>query len=199
MSNAKFIVVDGTDGVGKSSLIEKLADKINATGKPVAIVTLTDGTELIKLMRHYISNPAVTNPDATTMSLFFSSVLHDAYIRLVKPKLDAGITVICDRGLLSTMVYQHDSLIRDTIFDVMTKLLPVDKTFVLDAPPCVIKSRLTKRLGPKVDYTESWDKAVISERRKRYITLANRSGGSAVIIDASGSLENAVNQCFNKL
>ena len=104
MSN-KFIVVEGSEGVGKSSQI-KIIEQYLIDNKIDYILTREPGgTSFGESIRDIILNDD-NNTEELTDSLLFYASRYENYKKIILPALDAGKTVVCDRYHYSTLVYQ---------------------------------------------------------------------------------------------
>ena len=104
MSN-KFIVVEGSEGVGKSSQI-KIIERYLIDNKIDYILTREPGgTSFGESIRDIILNDD-NNTEELTDSLLFYASRYENYKKIILPALDDGKTVVCDRYHYSTLVYQ---------------------------------------------------------------------------------------------
>lgn len=189
MTPPKFIVIDGIDGTGKSTLVATLSDYLQTVkGCKVKIIHVVETTPLASHVRDYLRQEDSRNASHTSLGLLFCAAINDSIERLIKPAIDEGYTVICDRYTPSTRVYQSDSPYINKMCDVIDNQLMPDLTFILDAPPRVILKRIGVR-GADMESTESQTIDVIKDRRKLYIEVARRLGDNAYVIDASNSHE----------
>ena len=101
----KFIVVEGSEGVGKSSQI-KIIERYLIDNKIEYILTREPGgTSFGESIRDIILNDD-NNTEELTDSLLFYASRYENYKKIILPALDAGKTVVCDRYHYSTLVYQ---------------------------------------------------------------------------------------------
>lgn len=152
----KFIVVDGPDGVGKTTLICGLAKKMLEEGMPVVPARNPAGTRLGAAVRK-ASIEVLPHEEPTNLAQFYAQVASTT--QLVKeqlmPNIDHGF-VIFDRYLLSTIVYQGlmpRVYMREFVprFYNSTAHLPQPGfTVVLNADPATILKRIADRNGPPV-------------------------------------------------
>lgn len=134
----RFITFEGGDGVGKSTQIGLLADRLRADGHDVVVTREPGGTEGAEIIRELIVTGAAGRWTRRTDALLIMAARSDHVARLVRPALDAGKVVLCDRFIHSTLAYQggedgvDDELTR--LHDFATGSLWPDLTFWLDLP-----------------------------------------------------------------
>ena len=148
MSN-KFIVVEGSEGVGKSSQI-KIIERYLIDNKIDYILTREPGgTSFGESIRDIILNDD-NNTEELTDSLLFYASRYENYKKIIIPALDAGKTVICDRYHYSTLVYQgivgNNSSVKaiHEIFDAIYSKM-IDHIIYLYTTPRESFKRISKR------------------------------------------------------
>ena len=148
MSN-KFIVVEGSEGVGKSSQI-KIIERYLIDNKIEYILTREPGgTSFGESIRDLILNDD-TNTEELTDSLLFYASRYENYKKIILPALDAGKTVVCDRYHYSTLVYQgivgNNSSVKaiHEIFDAIYSKM-IDHIIYLYTSPKESFKRISKR------------------------------------------------------
>jgi len=148
MSN-KFIVVEGSEGVGKSSQI-KIIERYLINNKIDYILTREPGgTSFGESIRDIILNDD-NNTEELTDSLLFYASRYENYKKIILPALDAGKTVVCDRYHYSTLVYQgiveNNSSVKaiHEIFDAIYSKM-IDHVIYLYTTPKESFKRISKR------------------------------------------------------
>ena len=148
MSN-KFIVVEGSEGVGKSSQI-KIIERYLIDNKIDYILTREPGgTSFGESIRDIILNDD-NNTEELTDSLLFYASRYENYKKIILPALDAGKTVVCDRYHYSTLVYQgivgNNSSVKaiHEIFDAIYSKM-IDHIIYLYTTPRESFKRISKR------------------------------------------------------
>lgn len=133
-----FIVFEGGDGCGKTTQSQKLYEYFLAQGKNVILTREPGGTPQAEILRNLLVLKDYDWPLMAELLLMIAARV-DHYEKLIKPHLDQGGVVICDRFVLSTLVYQGygrgmdlDKIKR--IHDEALGFIKVDKTFVLLLP-----------------------------------------------------------------
>ena len=148
MSN-KFIVVEGSEGVGKSYQI-KIIERYLIDNKIDYILTREPGgTSFGESIRDIILNDD-NNTEELTDSLLFYASRYENYKKIILPALDAGKTVVCDRYHYSTLVYQgivgNNSYVKaiHEIFDAIYSKM-IDHIIYLYTTPKESFKRISKR------------------------------------------------------
>lgn len=166
-----FVCFEGIDGAGKSTQARLLYERLKADGVPVEQVADPGTTHIGTAIRQILLyNDAPISREA--QMLLFSAARAElaSYIR---ERLAAGVTVICDRWLLSTLVYQGELNGIDpefilSVFNQTSKLSP-DLSFVLDLPP----ERSPERTGPGRDRYERVDNETRQRMRDAYLRFSS--------------------------
>ena len=179
-----FIVLEGIDGCGKTTVAKLLAEKCNAlvTKEPTA-----GSKKIHQILRHH-----VTAPSPLEMQELYIADRLEHIKRVIEPALAKGKNVICQRYALSTYAY-------GTAFGVSQKdlkhdFLEPDATFLLDLSAKDAIKRIEKRKKTK-EYFEKEKK--LEKIRKQYLKLAKQH--KAIIIDAMPSPEVIVEEILMHL
>ncbi len=182
-----FIVVEGPEGAGKSTLARWLGARLAAEGLPVVTVRQPGGTPVAEAARKVaLKFPHEMSPVAELY--LFLAARADVVQRVIRPALEAGQVVVADRFDLSTMAYQvaGAGLPSDEVAQAIrlaTGGLVPDLTLVLDVPVDVGRAR--QRAARKVqDRFERQDDAF----HRRVLDAYRRAGGPGVVhLDATQS------------
>ncbi|HYK82545.1 MAG TPA: dTMP kinase [Gemmatimonadales bacterium] len=141
----RFIVVEGPEGAGKSSLTRALAARLRADGQEVVTVREPGGTPVAEAARRVVLKFPHAMAPAAELFLFLAARA-DLVDRVIRPALAAGHVVVADRFDLSTMAYQVAGgglpyeEVRQAIRLATGGLVP-DVTLVLDIPVTVGRER----------------------------------------------------------
>src|SRR3954469_5593303 len=101
-----FITLEGPDGAGKSTQAGLLAARIRATGHDVVQTREPGGTALGEEIRGVLMNAAVGSHDAVSDALLFNAARARQVTEVIRPALERGAVVVCDRFSDSTLAYQ---------------------------------------------------------------------------------------------
>jgi dTMP kinase len=104
MEHPKFITFEGADGVGKSLQIQLLTQKLKEEGYPVNVTREPGGTALGEHLRALIFSTPELSPE-TQCTVFTGARAHHVQT-VIRPALEQGAWVLCDRFIHSTLVYQ---------------------------------------------------------------------------------------------
>lgn len=182
-----FVVVEGPEGAGKSTLVRWLGATLRAEGRDVLTVREPGGTPLAEAARKLALKSRHERAFAAELFLFLAARA-DLVERVIGPALAGGQVVIADRFGLSTIAYQvaGRGLPRPDVeaaLRVATGGLSPDLTLVLDVPVSVGRER-QRSAGKVRDRIEREDDEFHTRVREAY---RSASGPGIVHIDASQS------------
>jgi dTMP kinase len=192
VEQGKFITVEGIEGVGKSTNIEYVAELIEGRGLTVLRTREPGGTPMAERIRDLLlEHGDETMPDIAELLLFFAARslhIHNA----IRPAIEAGQWVVCDRFTDASRAYQGDGrgLDKNTIGMLAAWVqedLQPDLTILLDAPPEIGMDRAGRR--GVADRLETENTDFYARVRQGYLALAESEPRRFAVIDASQSLE----------
>lgn len=197
IERGKFITLEGIEGVGKSSNMKFIADLLQASGKSVVMTREPGGTEIAEAIRKVLLHEyaEATLPQTELLLLYAGRLQHVEHV--IKPALEQGKWVICDRFTDASYAYQGAG--RGVAIEkidmlnqwVLSGFAP-DCTIILDAPVEVAFSRIqTQRT---LDRFEKENRIFFEKIRAQYLAMASRNAYRYQVIDASQSLEEVQNQ-----
>ena len=196
-----FITLEGPDGGGKTTQAQQLASGFRLYGREVLITREPGGTETAESIRELVLDPALQlSPE--TESLLQLAARADHVSQVIRPALDAGKVVLCDRFSDSTLVYQ--GILRDMDLDQLRKLndfatrgLRPDVTLLLDGDP----RELLKRRNDRgiVDKFELQGLAFQDRVRAGYLQLAQAEPERILVVDALEEPEVVTEEIIKKL
>ena len=104
--NGHFITLEGGEGAGKTSVLQKLEKRLIDKGYDVLTTREPGGIEIAEQIRKVILDPTNTKMDARTEALLYAAARRQHLIEKVYPALETGKIVLCDRFIDSSLAYQ---------------------------------------------------------------------------------------------
>ena len=147
----KFITFEGPEGAGKSTQIQLLAQKLQHQGHCVTLTREPGGTQLTEKLRDLLKNHSAAEILCDRAELLlFAGARAQHVAQLIKPALQRGEIVICDRFSDSTKAYQGfgrqlDMTILNELNDFAVDGLKIDLTILIDLPPEIGLQRAKQR------------------------------------------------------
>ena len=188
----RFITLEGGEGVGKSTQLKALASAITARGHEVIVTREPGGSEGAEAIRALLMQGGEDKWSARAEALLFAAARADHVEKLIRPALQSGSWVLCDRFIDSSRAYQGGAGgLSDN--DVMTlhrigseALLP-DRTLILWLPDEEAESRVSLRDGANVDRFGAKNRAYHQRVAQGFATFADAEPERIRIINAQGS------------
>ncbi|MGH2340241.1 dTMP kinase [Segnochrobactraceae bacterium EtOH-i3] len=192
-----FLTLEGGEGAGKSTQIARLARDLGAAGHLVVKTREPGGTPFAEDVRRVLLSGGARRLGVDAEAMLFAAARADHVQKIIRPALEAGQVVLCDRFLDSSRVYQgaagcNTGLLR-ALERVAIGTARPDLTLILDLPAAEGLARARRRAaagGDTVpDRFEGEALAVHEARRAAFRALAAAEPERCVLIDASGSPE----------
>ena len=207
MSDGLFISFEGVDGAGKTTQVQRAHDYLQECGLRSQVTREPGGTPVGLTIRELVLHglaafPSVAVTEGTdvvdasddlaprTEALLYAADRAEHVAQVVRPALERGDIVLCDRYLDSSVAYQAGG--RDLSADVIRRLslwasqgLLPKRTYLLDADPSQSKSRLNH----EPDRLESAGDDFQQHVRQAFLQLAQREPDRFLVIDATQSID----------
>ena len=192
MRNGIFITFEGPDGSGKTTISTYVADELAKMGYDVIYSREPGGIDIAEQIRNVVLDPKNTAMDAKTEALLYAASRRQHFVEKIKPALENGKVVICDRFVESSLAYQGygrgigiDEIYRINEFAI-EGWLP-DATFFLDLSPEAGLGRIETRANKDRLDQESND---FHDRvYEGYQEVLRRYRHRITVIDASQDVE----------
>lgn len=194
-----FIVFEGGEGAGKSTQERLLAEHLVSIGHDVLRTREPGGTAAAERIRAILLDPASAGLDVRAEALLFAAARGDHVARVIRPALQAGTTVICDRYLDSSVAYQgygrqmDPDRIRELSLWATSELLP-DLTIVLDIDPRVGLARVSDPDRLEAEPLEYHDRV-----RTGFLAIAASDPKRYVVVDAMQAPDDVAEQIMGRV
>ena len=190
MITGRFVTLEGGEAAGKTTQSVLLARTLTARGISVLRTREPGGSPGAELLRGILLGGSIDwSPRAETLLHFAARAEHVA--KTVRPAIEAGTWVICDRFYDSTMAYQGYGQGADRGFiAAQIRLLGIDPdlTLILDVPEAVAAARLHQR-GGDADRYEQLDAGFHARVRQGFREIAAAAPERCALVDASGDID----------
>lgn len=194
MKQAKFIVVEGLEGAGKSTAIQAVLDTLKEAGiESIKNTREPGGTALAEKLRSLVKqeHEGEVLQDMTELLMMYAARVQ-LVENVIKPALAQGTWVVGDRHDMSSQAYQGGGrqISRDTMQSLRDTTLgefKPDLTLYLDIDPRVGLERARGR--GELDRIEKMDMSFFDRTRERYLEIAN-GDDSVLIINAEQDIDN---------
>ena len=184
-----FITFEGGDGSGKSTQIKKLMKYLEGKGYSVVLTREPGGTPIGEKIRDIILDKKHAEMAPMTEAMLYAASRAQHVEEVIKPALNAGSVVICDRFIDSSLAYQgYARGLGDSVMNIneyaLDGIMP-DLTFLMKIDPRKGKKRIGGREADRIER-----EALEFHQRvyDGYEKLEKESGGRIVGIDATGKV-----------
>lgn len=191
----RFITFEGIEGSGKTTQLRLAKDYLEAKGFPLVVTDEPGGTPLGKIIREMLLNIGPYSISPRAELLLFVAARAQHVQEVIRPALEQGKWVLCDRFLDATLAYQGwgrglDTTFIEALHDFATASLMPHLTILLDLPAENGLRRALERIAQRrgvsrEDRFEREDLAFHQRIREGYLALAAKEPERYRIIDAS--------------
>ena len=199
MKKGYFIVVEGPDGSGKTTVCSLLATKLKEEGKQIVHTREPGGIDIAEQIRNVILDPKNEAMDGKTEALLYAASRRQHLVERVIPSIEEGKIVLCERFVYSSLVYQGYArgLGIDEVFAInkfaIGDMMP-DLVIYLDVDEIVGLSRVDSRGNKDRLDGES------SQFHKRVVEgykLIKERFKDFKIVDASRDVDTVLKECLD--
>lgn len=188
-SQGILITFEGCDGGGKTTQLRSLAERLKQTKRAFLALREPGGTDIGETVRLILLQKKHSSLCAKAELLLFEAARAQLVHEVIRPALNEGKVVLCDRFMDSTTAYQgagrHLSL---EAIDVMNAFTTGDTcpnmTFLLDVPPEVSRQRVLQRTFNDLDRMEGEELSFYERVREGYLRLAATHSERITVVDA---------------
>lgn len=199
MNKGKFIVFEGGEGSGKSTMIELIYNFLIEKGVECIKTREPGGIKISEDIRNIILDTQNTSMDSKTEALLYAAARRQHLVEKVIPELEMGKIVLCDRFIYSSLAYQGYArgIGVDDIFLInkfaIEEYMP-DLNLLFDLSPEVGLDRINKNKDREVNRLDLEKIDFHNRVREGYINLAKENKDKFIIINA----EKTLNEVFEE-
>lgn len=205
--SARFISLEGIEGVGKSTQLKFVADYLQQAGISLTVTREPGGTQVAEAIRALVLQsdfaPETIIPETELLLFFAARAQHIHYV--IKPALQRGDWVLCDRFTETSYAYQGGGRGIDEAFIRSLQLwvqqdLKMNAVLLLDAPVDIALRRTRSR--QQLDRIEAEKQDFFYRARASYLERAKQMPDCYHVIDASRSqqdVQRQIKQVLDKL
>jgi dTMP kinase len=190
----RFITFEGGEGVGKSTQVERLKRRLEAHGIDVLATREPGGSPKAERIREVLLRGDAKRFGALGEAILFCAARADHLDQRIRPALERGAFVLCDRFADSTRAYQGalgevDTAVLSALERVVVAETRPDLTLVLDAPAALGLARASARRGngDGADRFESEGGGFHERLRQAFLDIAEQERDRCVVVDASAN------------
>jgi dTMP kinase len=183
-----FVTFEGGEGSGKTTQLERLAQRLRARGLEPLVTREPGGTPLGEGIRTLLLDP-LRRPAPMTEALLMEAARAELVAGVIRPALAVGRVVLCDRYDDSTLAYQGggrglDADLLRALSRAATGGLRPDLTLLFDLDPAAGLARRARAEG-SVNRLDREPEAFHSRVRARYLELAAAEPARFVVLDGA--------------
>lgn len=205
MQTGKFISFEGTDGAGKTSVLNAVAKRLTPQLQQKLLITREPGGDFIsEQIREVILNRQNTTMDIRTEALLYAASRRQHLVSTILPALADDKLVLCDRYVDSSIAYQGagrkigETKVADINLFATDGVLPF-KTIYFDIPVKVGLKRIAAHRQEQIDRLDVETIDFYERVHAAYDRLALADSNRYIIIDATQPLELVVEATMNQL
>jgi len=186
----RFVTFEGGEGSGKSTQVRRLAERLRAGGANVVVTREPGGTETAEKIRDFLLAGRGAWLGVDGEAVLFAAARADHVDKVIRPALERGDFVLCDRFFDSTRAYQgtagaDEALLADLETLAVGTLRP-HLTLMLDIAADAGLARAAKRRGGD-EAPDRFERETVErheQRRRAFLDIARREPERCVVIDA---------------
>jgi dTMP kinase len=193
VARGRFITFEGGEGAGKSTQVQRLAARLKADGREVVTTREPGGSPGAESIRDLVLRGEADRWSPVTETLLMYASRRDHIERVIRPALERGAWVICDRFADSTRAYQGaaggvDPAFISALETYILEATRPDLTLVFDLPADVGLERAHARAGAEMRF-ESKGMAFHERLRDGFRAIAAAEPERCAVIDATASMD----------
>lgn len=185
-----FVTFEGGEGAGKSTQIRRLADQLRRRGHDVLMTREPGGSPGAEAVRHVLLSGAAEEFGVRMEAILFAAARNDHVEEVIRPALESGAIVLCDRFIDSSRVYQGVTGNLETDFIEALQRVAIDGvvpdcTLILDLSAEIGLKRARKRSAENApDRFEREEIETHEKRREAYLEIAEAEPERCRVVNA---------------
>ncbi|MEE0880992.1 MAG: dTMP kinase [Turicibacter sp.] len=194
-----FITLEGGEGAGKTTIANAVIEKLSTLGIETVYTREPGGIKIAEKIREVILDPDHTEMDCRTEALLYAAARRQHLVEKVKPAMEAGRIVLCDRFVDSSIVYQGYARgigmdeVREINQFAIEGFMP-DLTIFFDIKPELGLARIAANENREVNRLDLEGLAFHELVYEGYKLQANSNKERIVSVDATKGIEELTNQ-----
>ncbi|WP_332697199.1 dTMP kinase [Halalkalibacter lacteus] len=204
MGKGFFVTVEGGEGAGKTTVLDKIEQTLKGKGYDVVRTREPGGIRIAEQIREIILDVAHTEMDSRTEALLYAAARRQHLIEKVIPALEEGKIVLCDRFLDSSLAYQGYA--RGIGFDDVRAInefaicgyMP-DLTIFFDIDPEIGLTRIKNDDGREVNRLDQEKKQFHERVRKGYYKVMDEYPDRIKPINANQKIEDVYRDAMKEI
>ncbi len=203
--SGRFISFEGGEGVGKSTQARLLKDALARRGIDAVLTREPGGSAGAEAIRHLVLEGTADQWSTRTEALLFAAARADHVQRTIKPALEDGRWVICDRYIDSSRAYQGGAagLIADedilSLHEFGCRGFMPDRTILLTMPVVDAEERIVRRDGTDRDRIASRSIDYHMEVAMTFLAIAQAEPKRVRSVEANGAVEDVHSRVMNQI
>lgn len=204
MNRGLFVTIEGPEGAGKTTILNMLVESLQKEGVKVLKTREPGGIEIAEQIRKVILDKSNTAMDARTEALLYAAARRQHLVEKVKPALEEGYLVLCDRFIDSSLAYQGYArkLGVDEVYSInsfaIEGMMP-KLTLYFDIKPEIGLERIRKSNEREINRLDLENLQFHQDVREGYHLLLQRFPGRMIMIDAAQPVEVVYEEAYQKV
>lgn len=201
--NGRFITFEGGEGAGKSTQIKLLADELTSLGHDVLVTREPGGSMGAEAVRHVLLSGAAEEFGVRMETFLFAAARSDHVEQVIRPAVEEGKIVLCDRFADSTRIYQGvtgniEAILLENLERIAVNGMVPDLTLIIDVPASEGMRRARKRSGNsgKLDRFEREEMETHEMRRSAFLDLAKEEPLRCRVVDGTQTIKTIANDIY---
>lgn len=204
MDKGYFITIEGPEGAGKTTICQMIVEKLEEEGEKVLLTREPGGVDIAEQIRQVILKKENVTMDPRTEALLYSAARRQHLVEKVKPALEEGYLVLCDRFIDSSLAYQGHA--RNLGIDEVMKInqfaiedMMPELTLYFDIEPQLGLERVNKNKGREVNRLDLETLSFHHKVREGYHKLLEIFPNRICKIDASKTVEEVFFEAYDQI